>query len=345
MFGGFLALLSAATFALNNASIRRGVLSGSVVQAMAITVPIGMPVFLIGALALGSFGIVTSFSPRALLFLSVAGVIHFVWGRYCNYRATKAMGAILVAPVQQASLVIALGLAMAILGESLTPLRAVGIVLVLLGPTITLPAKKDKAKKAIAVPVPAESTVGAAAVPKAKTAPAFKPKYLEGYVFAALSATGYGASPILVRLAVEHGGIPGSVAAGFVSYTASTVAFALVVLLWPANLRDALAIAPGAAKWFTVSGVFAAVSQMFRYMALAIAPVSVVTPIQRLSILFRIYFGKMLNRDHEVFGGKVMLGTVVSLLGALALSVSTDTVLALVPLPDFVVAAAHWHWP
>ena len=41
MLGGFIALLSAATFAFNNASMRRGVLTGSVLQAMAITVPIG----------------------------------------------------------------------------------------------------------------------------------------------------------------------------------------------------------------------------------------------------------------------------------------------------------------
>ena len=42
MLAGFLAVLSAATFAFNNASLRRGVLTGSVGQAMAITVPLGV---------------------------------------------------------------------------------------------------------------------------------------------------------------------------------------------------------------------------------------------------------------------------------------------------------------
>jgi uncharacterized protein len=45
VLGGLLALLSAATFAFNNASLRRGVLSGSVAHAMAISVPIGVPIF------------------------------------------------------------------------------------------------------------------------------------------------------------------------------------------------------------------------------------------------------------------------------------------------------------
>lgn len=337
MFGGLLALLAAATFALNNASVRRGVLSGSVAQAMAITVPIGLPVFLVAALALGSLGMVTAFSLRTVLFLSGAGVIHFVWGRYCNYRATKAMGAILVGPVQQASLVFTLALAIAILDERLTPLRVIGILLVVIGPTITLPSRKTKA-------TPAPQSVGAAATEKPKSDSGFKPKYLEGYIFALLSSTGYGLSPILVRLGVEHHGIGASAAGGVISYGAATLAFALV-LLWPGQLRHVLGVSPVSAKWFTISGVFVALSQMFRYMALAIAPVSVVTPIQRLSILFRIYFGRILNKEHEVFGGAIMLGTVVSLIGALALSVSTDTVLALAPLPDFVIAAAHWHWP
>jgi hypothetical protein len=30
--------------------------------------------------------------------------MHFVWGRYCNYRATRAIGTNLVAPIQQISL-------------------------------------------------------------------------------------------------------------------------------------------------------------------------------------------------------------------------------------------------
>jgi hypothetical protein len=62
-------------------------------------------------------------------------------------------------------------------------------------------------------------------------------------------------------------------------------------------------------------------------------------------MVFRIYFGYLLNPHHEVFGGKVYLGTAVSLVGALALSLSTEVVLTHVPLPDWAVAIARWHWP
>src|SRR4030095_10189261 len=111
----------------------------------------------------------------------------------------------------------------------------------------------------------------------------------------------------------------------------------VLILLWPGNLRHALAVDRGAARWFTLSGVLVFLSQMFLYMAMAVAPVTVVSPINRLSILFRLYFSRWLNPQHEVFGGTVIAGTMVSLAGALALSLSTQAVQELIPLPDALV--------
>jgi len=80
-------------------------------------------------------------------------------------------------------------------------------------------------------------------------------------------------------------------------------------------------------------------------MAMSVAPVTVVSPINRLSILFRLYFSRWLNPQHEVFGGSVIAGTVVSLLGALALTASTQAVQELVPLPEALAAILRWRWP
>jgi uncharacterized membrane protein len=333
VLGGFLALLSAATFALNNACVRRGVLSGSALQAMAITVPIGVPLFLLAAVATGSLGALAGFSPNAIAALSLAGILHFVWGRYCNYRAMRAIGTNLAAPVQQVNLIFTLAVAIWILGETLTPLRVLGIALILLGPGLTM--REGSGKSGEAAP---------AAAAAHEQLPAFQPRYLEGYAFALLSATGYGLSPIFIRLGLEERGLGASMAGGLISYLAATAVMALV-LLWPGQLRQAIAVKPEAAKWFTFSGVMVCVSQMFFFMALAIAPVTVVSPINRLTIVFRLYFSRMLNPQHEVFGGKVILGTVVSLVGAVILSLSTDMVTSLLPLPDAVVSVLKWHWP
>jgi uncharacterized membrane protein len=351
VLGGLIALLSAATFAFNNASIRRGVLTGSVVQAMAITVPIGVPISFLVAAATGSLAAVAGFSWKAILALALAGILHFVWGRYCNYRATRAIGTNLVALVQQINLIFTLLLALWILGETLTPLRVIGIALVLLGPTLTLSGGDSKRRQALSADVTREDFARIALETDASPAevesvklPAFEPRYAEGYLFALLSATGYGLSPILVRIGLENKGLGVSIAGNLVASLAAT-AFFLLFLLPPRQLRHALAVNRESAKWFTLSGVLVCISQMFLYMAMSIAPVTVVSPINRLSVLFRLYFSKLLNPHHEVFGGRVIVGTMVSLLGAFLLSLSVDAVQSWLPLPEVVLSVLHWHWP
>ena len=341
MLGGLFALLAAITFALNNASARRGVLTGSLLQAMAITVPIGVPLFFVATWMAGDLAALFDFSPQAVLALAAAGIVHFVWGRYCNFRATRAMGANLVGPLQQVSLVLTLVLAILVLGETLTPLRLLGICLVALGPMLTMRGDAETRTRPPRATDQAETPVEELENGKP---PAFAINYTEGAIFALLSALGYGTSPILVRYGLEHKTLGASLAGGLISYCAATLIM-LPLLAWPRQWRHVLALEPEASKWFTISGVMVCVSQMFLYMGFAVAPVSVVSPIQRLSMVFRIYFGHLLNPQHEVFGGKVYLGTAVSLIGAVALSLSTDVVLDYIALPDWAVAIARWHWP
>ena len=336
MLAGFLALLSAATFAFNNASLRRGVLTGSVAQAMAITVPLGVPLFFLAALFSGTLAAIADFSPHAVLLLSCAGVVHFLWGRYCNYRATQAIGTNLTAPLQQVNLVLSLALAIIIQGEALTVLRLLGLVLVLLGPYF---AMRSDRKPAAAIAAAAAPEPGAANVVKP---PPFKPKYTEGIIFSLLSATGYGSSPILVRMALEGKGLGASLPGGLIAYLAATAVLAFFLIL-PGSVTHLRRVQWESAKWFTLSGFLVCLSQMFLYMAMSIAPITVIAPIGRLSILFRLYFSRLLNPQHEVFGGQMILGTVVSLAGALALSLSVDVVGGL--LPAAWQPVLHWHWP
>jgi uncharacterized membrane protein len=84
---------------------------------------------------------------------------------------------------------------------------------------------------------------------------------------------------------------------------------------------------------------------MFVYMAYTLAPISVVMPILQLHLALRVLFSRILNPQHEIFGSRMLLGTALSLLGALALSLDTELVLSVIPLPDSLSALARWHWP
>lgn len=332
MIGGLLSLLSAVTFAYANASVRRGVLTGTVLQAVAISLPVALPFFLLAMAIGGGYAALAAFNTRTLSLLAVAGIVHFALSRYCNYRATKAIGANLVAPIQQYSLVITLVLAVVWLGEVMTLLRLIGIILVVAGPALTHERHKRSS-------TPAATPDGAGGFIQP-----FHPDYAEGYFYALLSAVGFGVSPVLIGMAFEHKGVAIGIAGGFVSYAAATGAIVLPMLL-PKQWRSFKSIDSLSAKWFVISGIAVCFSQMFRYMALAIAPVSVVSPIQRLSLVFRIYFGWMINPHHEVFGGRVIWGTMISLAGAIALSVSADGVLQSVQLPAAVMSLLTWHYP
>ena len=314
MFGGLLALLSAVTFAFANASVRRGVLTGTVFQAVMVSVALGLPLFAAAALIGAGLPTLMGLPAASVGLLAAAGIIHFVVARYCNYRATKAMGTLLVAPMQQLSLVITLVLAVIWLGEQITPLRLAGVVLIFAGPALILGTSGDK-PNASRPPTNSDGST------------LFKPDYKEGYTFSLLSTVGFGTSPILIRLALHadgaSAGLAGGLAGGLISYAAAAAVMSGLALL-PKQRNGLTRMDEQSFKWFAISGIAVCFSQMFRYMALAIAPVSVVSPIQRLSLIFRFYFGHALNRHHEFFGGRVVLGTAISLIGAVALTISID---------------------
>ena len=70
-----------------------------------------------------------------------------------------------------------------------------------------------------------------------------------------------------------------------------------------------------------------------------------VSPILRTQSLFRVYFSWAFAREYEVFSSNVLLGTAVSLAGALLLGLHTDWLLSVVPLPSVVQTALGWRWP
>lgn len=321
MLGAILALLSAATFGLNNATLRRGVLKGSVHQALSVTVPMGVPLFALMCVVFGAFAALPGLPASAYGWFALAGVVHFVIGRYGNYRATRAMGANLSGPVQQLSVLVALVLALIFLRETLTPTRILGIALVVAGPFVMMQARARGGDR---------------------TRSGFTPSYGEGFLWGGVCALGYGTSPLFISLGIDGAGLSASMVGGLVSYAAAAFVVGALLLL-PGRLAHVRALERGPAGWFALSGLFVFVSQLFRYAALALAPVVVVAPIQRLSVVFRVLFGWLINRDHEVFGFWVLLGIALSLLGAALLTISVDWVAAI--LPPGLAELARWSWP
>jgi len=318
VLGSLLALLSAATFAVTNAAVRRGVIAGSPVQATSISIPAGVPTFFVALLLVGNLHAFSELPPVPVIVFALTGISHFVIGRYANYRAIGAIGTNLAGPVLQFNLVVSLVLAVLLLGETLTTLRILGILLIVAGPVVAPRGSKRPAAMSRH----------------------FTPKMAEGYLFAALAALCYGLSPVLLRYAGGGRGLSGGLAGGVIS-SASASVVVLLMLAAPGLWRDLRGVNQVSAKWFLFSGVMVYVSQIFYYMAIALAPVSIVAPITALSNVFRIHVARWLNPDHEIFGSHVVLATGLSFLGVIVLSASIEGV----PLPAAWAPFLRWHWP
>lgn len=339
MLGAILSLLSAAAFALNIAAARRGVVTGTPIQGTALTVPIGVACFLPIAIATGQIAHLNAFPPATAGWMAAVGLLHFLVGRYCNYRANQAAGVNITAPVIQLQIVVTLALAVVILHEPCTILQTLGAGVMLAGALVTQYQRPSS-------PAASGSTALERRPAKATMPPsdaAFVARYVPGYLFASLAAIAYGISPIMARFALESTGPGGGILGGLVAYCAASAVLG-VAMIWPRLRREVTAVKRENVRWFGYSGVFVAIAQGCFFSAVAVAPIMLVSPLLQFSLLFRLLFSKFLNPDHEIFGWLVVAGVATSILGSLAVSADTDTILRFLPLPEWVSAALRWRF-
>jgi len=325
VLGAIFAILSAASFALNNATARRGVVSGTPIQAMAVTVPLGIACFLPLAFLTGELFQLPQFPNTAVAWMAGLGVLHFVFGRYCNFRANAAAGVNLTAPVVQLQIVVTMVLAVVVLHEPCTALQMVGGALILVGSLITQRA-------------PAQT---AAMEAKEQSLPVFAPRYLAGYLSASLAAIAYGSTPVMARFALENTGPLTGILGGLISYVAATAVVSLA-LLSPQVRQNVVAMSRDNARWFALSGVFVAAAQGFFFAAVSVAPVMLVMPLLQFSLAFRMLFSTWLNPAHEIVGRLVLAGVAISVMGALMVSIETSLIVNFLAIPEPVARLLLW---
>jgi len=321
MIGAFLAVLSAASFAVTIATGRRAVFTGTPAQGMALSNPVGVICFLVAAVLTGEITRIVAFPSMAAVCMACVGILHFVFGRYASFKASQSAGANLTSPVIQLNVVVTLGLAVIVLGERCTVLQIIGGIVMLSAAVITQ-----------------QQSAASATTATAK----FSPRYAEGFFFALLAAAAYGTSPIMTRSALQFSGPSNAITGGLIAYVAATTAVAIMVLFSPALRRNLMSAKLENVRWFAYSGVAVAIAQGFLYGALSLAPIMVVIPMLQLSLIFRLLLSMWLNPEHEVFGPKIILGSVISMMGACVVAIDTDLILAALGVPETWAPLLRW---
>lgn len=323
MLGAIYATLAALTFAMNNAAMRRGVLTGTAGQAIALTVPLGGLCFVAMAIVTGQISEMGSFPLAAASWLGAQGVLQFLIGRYFNYEANRLVGVNISAPIIQLQVVVTMLLAVVLLREEFTVLQAFGTVL-MLGGSFGTQLHKPATPKADLEAEPA--TVATVAKPQ------FRPRYLPGVLCGLGAAAAYGVAPLLVRAAFESTPVKNVIAGGVIAYATATAALLVLVGLLPQFRQSIRAVNRNSATWYAAAAALVAASHGFVYAALAVAPLMVVVPILQLSLIFRIVLSQLLNRDYEVMNAAVIIGSIVAVIGSIGVSMNTDYLLGILKI-------------
>ena len=272
-----------------------------------------MPLLVVAAAISGQLFKMSDISLQGYILLIVAGLVHFVVGRYGSYRAVGAMGTNRATPIVSLSGPYTLLMAVLLLGERISIINGIGIAIVVLAPALTASHSRGTVAHTHVSGMPYAVSESSARDHPSKKSDVSSPRLAEGYFFGIIGSLGFGSSPLLIRAAIGGTGL--GIAGALVSYSAAAVLL-ILLLGMPGRLSSLRGMDHTAARWFLFGSVGVFFAQMFRFMALDLAPVTVVAPLQRTSVIFTLLFAFALNRRLEVFGPRVLAAIALSAIGS-----------------------------
>lgn len=190
----------------------------------------------------------------------IAGVFGTLLGRACMYTSISRIGASRTAPIVATQALVAALLGMVLLGEQPTETHLAGIILIVAGVgVITWETSHDNPDDL------------------------YRRELAIGLLIPFGSALAYGAEPIYANYGFREG-TPSPVGLA-IKTVAATLGFTLY-LHWRGALPEFTAIRSRTRRWFVLAGIANTLFLMCYYLALEIAPVSLVVPLHITSTLF-----------------------------------------------------------
>ncbi len=221
---------------------------------------------------------------RTLLFLILSGAATGAsW--LCYYRALQLGNVNQVTPIDKSSTVLAMILAILILHESVTWLKVVAMVLILVGTMLMITRQRGGVKQS-----------------------------RSGWLFfAVLSAVFAALTSILGKIGIE--GVESNLSTAIRTSVVLVMAWMMVLLTGKAPQVGKVSLR--SAAFLTLSGIATGASWLCYYRALQLGPASVVVPIDKLSILVTVLFSRIALK--EKLSGQALAGLILIVAGTLSL--------------------------
>lgn len=294
LVGATLAVAGAMFIAIQVVCIRVGTTEGRSNDALVVVLLVNIGVLVPVAIALE--GRDFNLTPMAILAFAGAGFVGTMLGRAFEYAGIERIGASRSEPIKASQPLHAALMAVIFLGESLTPLAVVGILLVV-GGVAALSWESANAP-----------TITGEGVPWRQL------------LFPLAAAFFFGIEPILAKVGFAEG------TPVFVGLAVKTLA---ATIAFGAYLRARQALPDGATLWSTNSCwyVAAGIANTFflisYYIALDLAPVVLVVPVLQTSPLFVILLSAIFLRRLERVTWRLAAAAIVVVAGAAMVSVTT----------------------
>jgi drug/metabolite transporter (DMT)-like permease len=295
MTGPLFALITAFAYASNTILVRRAVVKIPDANAgILISVPMAVPLFFLILVFTGQTWRILSFSWQAYIWLSLAGILHFVVGRSLYYECVQLVGANIAGILRRTNILVAVIFGITVLKEPLSWQLAMGVLLIITG--ISLAGFSPQTFQ--------QANGGFSKIP------------VRAFALGFGCGLSWGISPIFVKLGLQASGSP--IAGGFISFSAATVI--LFVSLLNRRKRTALTHITGqVARLFFTAGLLSFTANLARYVALSMAPASVVTPLVSIEPVIVLTLSFIFNRRLEIFSKQVIIGTLTVVIGTIIL--------------------------
>lgn len=281
------ALMTAFAFAVSTVLVRVGVKESSPLVALVVTMAVNVVV--LWAVSLAWYDVTVDL--WAWRWFILAGVFAPALGRLANYVGIQRVGVNLVSPITNMNPLVSVGLAIVLLGERLPLSGYTGVVLAVGGGVVLTSVRGDRTHR-------------------------IRRTDLLYPVFGALT---YGTVQIFRKLGT--GLVTEPTVGAAVNLTTS---FVLVAVGMVATGRLKMLAAPRREYLiFGAAGVTSSLGLASLYAALGLGKVTVVTPIFNVSPLFVLLLTGLFVREGELFGKRVLIGTVTIVAGVAILTTTT----------------------
>lgn len=279
------AVLSALALAVQSLTVRLGTKTHSVVDVIAVMFALNLLVLLpvAGVTAYPDYGL----TARAVAAFAVAGLLGSLLARLCYFVGIARLGASRAEPLKALLPLFAVGTAVVVLGERVTPTLLAGVaVLVAGGVVVTLDTR--------ASPVTATGR-----------------RLWIDVSFPLAAALLLGVDPVFTKVGLAEGTSP------LVGVTVRVIAAAAgfgLYLVWR-RVRSAKGGSIGVNRWLVAASVANTAYLLSYYAALARTPVAVVTPVLGASTLFVVGGAALFLQREERVTWRLAGGAVLVLIG------------------------------